>query len=299
MKRDRRGRFLPVTLAARIGAEPPPAETGRPDSVSRTRRGRAAAAREEKTAPEPKRWASPAAEAAAAAAVPGEQIPRTPPAEGRRAPLERRWWRAGPGTGEPPEGPARPPLRVCQGGGRQKGAFLGQPASPAPSRAGVGRSEGDPELGGRRSWRGQSRAPPRSLPAAWFGADSARQAQMRWAGRRAERLELRAFRGFGRLYVAGMPAGSPSRFWTRDSPGKCPRPPLPPPSSVRPRSRSCSERASLSDPSPEMQRNRPDSAPEAEGAILYQGELRFLLLDFGKTSSCLGCQSKWLGNCTS
>ncbi|KAM3828953.1 zinc finger protein 276 isoform 3-T3 [Vipera latastei] len=64
----------------------------------------------------------------------------------------------------------------------------------------------------------------------------------------------------------------------------------PPPSSVRPRGRSCSERASLSDPSPEMQRNGPDSAPEAERAILYQSELRFLLLDFGKTGSCLGCQ---------
>ncbi|XP_058010881.1 zinc finger protein 276 isoform X1 [Ahaetulla prasina] len=76
MKRDRRGRFLPAAVAARIGADPPlPGEINRPESVRRTRRGRTAAlAREEKSAPEPKRWASPPSEAAAAPAVPG--IPR-------------------------------------------------------------------------------------------------------------------------------------------------------------------------------------------------------------------------------
>ncbi|XP_026540662.1 zinc finger protein 276 [Notechis scutatus] len=72
MKRDRRGRFLPAALAARIGSEsppPPPAEISRPVSASRTRRGRAAA-REEKSAPEPKSWASPPSEAAAAPGLP-------------------------------------------------------------------------------------------------------------------------------------------------------------------------------------------------------------------------------------
>ncbi|XP_013908885.1 PREDICTED: zinc finger protein 276 [Thamnophis sirtalis] len=70
MKRDRRGRFLPAAPPARIGSEPPlPAEISRPDSLSRTRRGRAAA-REEKSAPEPKRWASPPSEAAAVPGIP-------------------------------------------------------------------------------------------------------------------------------------------------------------------------------------------------------------------------------------
>ncbi|KAM6430161.1 LOW QUALITY PROTEIN: zinc finger protein 276 [Liasis olivaceus] len=76
MKRDRRGRFLPAALAARVGSEPTAAETARRDSASRTRRERpaaaaAAAAREEKSAPEPKRWASPTSEATAAPAVAG------------------------------------------------------------------------------------------------------------------------------------------------------------------------------------------------------------------------------------
>lgn len=187
MKRDRRGRFLPAALAARIGSEPPPAEIGRPDSVSRTRRGRTAVAREEKTAPEPKRWASPAAEAAAAAAVPGER-PRDLRLQRAAAPPLR-----------------KPPLPALSDGGPWSPRAGEGPARPPPAPAWA--------LPGRRAPEGRF-----PHPASFTGSEPRRRWRER-GGPRARRAGG-AVGGAGEASPERCPEGSPPLGSGRAVPGR-------------------------------------------------------------------------------